>query len=251
MIHTEVRFASPTLDMRVSMNVLLPEQGEGPFATLYLLHGLSDDHTMWARLTRLESYAWRWPLAIVMPQGFRGFYTRNEAGPDYASYIAQDVVGTAERLFPLRRERSGRAIAGLSMGGYGALRIGLAWHDRFASVISHSGAVMYGTTGARPESPIDRAEYDRMFGKSPEGTDHDLVHLAAKARGDLPKIRIDCGVDDFLIDQNREYHARLQALGIPHVYDEHPGEHNWDYWDARLIQALGHHAEAMGIAAAG
>lgn len=247
MIHTEVRFSSAQLGMRVTMNVLLPETGEGPFATLYLLHGLSDDHTMWGRLTRLETYAWRLPMAIVMPQGFRGFYTRNEAGPDYARYIAEDVVGEAERLFPLRRERTGRAIAGLSMGGYGALRIGLAWPDRFASIASHSGAVMYGTTGPRSESPIERAEYARIFGSSPAGTDHDLVHLAEQARGQLPSIRIDCGVDDFLIDQNRALHARLDALAIPHAYAEHPGEHNWTYWDARLPESLANHAKIMGI----
>jgi S-formylglutathione hydrolase FrmB len=247
MIQSEVRFYSRHLGMRVSMNVLLPEAGDGPFATLYLLHGLSDDHSIWNRLTRLEMFAWRLPMAIVMPQGFRGFYTTNNAGPDYARYINEDVVGEAERLFPLRRERAGRAIGGLSMGGYGALRVGLGWPDRFASIVSHSGAVMYGTTGQRTEGPMSQQEYERIFGASPEGTDHDLVTLARRAGTNLPAIAIDCGGDDFLLDQNRALHQRFDALKIPHAYEEFPGEHNWQYWDARLPEALARHAEAMGV----
>lgn len=247
MIHTEVRFPSKTLGMRVTMSVLLPEAIEGPFATLYLLHGLSDDHSIWHRLTRLEAFAWRLPMAVVMPQGFRGFYTRNESGPDYARYIADDVVCEAERLFPLRRERAGRSIGGLSMGGYGALRVGLAWPERFASIASHSGAVMYGTTGQRTEGPMTIGEYQRIFGHSPAGSDHDLVRLAQMAKENLPAIVIDCGEDDFLLDQNRAYHARLEELKIAHQYDEFPGEHNWDYWDARLPAAIARHAAAMGI----
>lgn len=247
MIQSEVRFHSGHLGMRVTMNVLLPEAGAGPFSTLYLLHGLSDDHSIWHRLTRLEMYAWRFPMAIVMPQGFRGFYTTNDAGPDYARYISDDVIGEAERLFPLRRERAGRAIGGLSMGGYGALRIGLAWPERFASIVSHSGAVMYGTTGQRTDSPMSQREYDRIFGTSPAGTDHDLLTLARRAAGNLPAIAIDCGVDDFLLDQNRALHQRLSDSKIPHAYEEFPGEHNWDYWDARLPASLARHAAAMGI----
>lgn len=248
MIQTEVRFVSRHLGMRVSMNVLLPEFIEGPFATLYLLHGLSDDHTMWHRLTQLETIAWRWPLAIVMPQGFRGFYTRNEASPDYASYIAADVVGEAERIFPLRRERSGRAIAGLSMGGYGALRVGLGWPAMFCSIASHSGAVMYGTTGQRKDGPLTRVEYERIFGPSPAGTDHDIVALASRAQQDLPAIAIDCGVDDFLLDQNRALHRELTGLRIPHLYEEFPGGHTWDYWNARLPASIARHLDAMGVA---
>jgi S-formylglutathione hydrolase FrmB len=247
MIQSEVRFHSRHLGQRVTMNVLLPETGEGPFATLYLLHGLSDDHSIWHRLTRLEMYAWRLPMAIVMPQGFRGFYTTNDAGPDYARYINEDVIGEAERLFPLRRERAGRAIQGLSMGGYGALRIGLGWPDRFASIISHSGAVMYGTTGQRTNSPMVDAEYERIFGTSPGGTSHDLLTLADRARGNLPKIAIDCGVGDFLLDQNRALHQRLDELKIPHDYEEFPGEHNWTYWNARLPASLARHAVVLGI----
>lgn len=249
MHHLALNLSSKHLGQRVSLTALLPEIGDGPFATLYLLHGLSDDHTIWTRQTALERHAANLPLAIVMPQGFRGFYTRNEAGPDYVSYLLHDVIGTCERLLPLRRDRGGRSIGGLSMGGYGALRVGLAHPDRFTSIGSHSGALGYGSGQLANRSSLTPGEYRRIFGEAPAGTDHDLVALARRANSTspLPAIAIDCGVDDFLIEQNRTFHIALEAIALPHAYAEHPGEHNWAYWDARLPAALAFHASAMGI----
>ncbi len=249
MTHATLRFHSPTLGMRVQMTALLPESGTPPFATLYLLHGLSDDDSIWTRLTRLESHAWTLPVAIVMPQGFRGFYTNHHEGPAYADYIAKDVVGTAERLLPLKKTRKSRSIAGLSMGGYGALRLALGYPDLFCAAVSHSGAVLYGHENERrPGSPWKPYELKQMFGKSPRGTDHDLVALAMKRKkeGTLPKIAMDCGSEDFLVQQNRELHAKLDALKVPHEYREFPGAHTWDYWDEHVRATLQFVARAMG-----
>lgn len=247
MILTELRFPSRVLGMRVSMNVLLPENVDGPFATFYLLHGLSDDHTGWQRWTRIENYAGNLPLAIVMPQGFRGFYTNNAAGPRYADYIVQDVIGTAERYLPLKRERMSRCIGGLSMGGYGALRIGLSHPEMFASINSHSGAVLAGTIGQRKDGPMMSSEWLAIFGETPAGSDHDLVTLAKRVHAGTtqPKILIDCGVDDFLIDQNRGLETELQTIGLEHTYREFPGVHDWNYWDLHIREALEFHAGAM------
>ncbi len=249
MILTELRFPSRVLGMRATMNVLLPENADGPFATFYLLHGLSDDHTGWQRWTRLENYAGNLPLAIVMPQGFRGFYTNNNAGPRYFDYVIEDVIGTAERYLPLKRERASRCIGGLSMGGYGALRIGLARPELFASINSHSGAVMAGTYGQRKDGPVSNAEWIATFGTEPAGTDHDLLTLARRVHTApmKPNILIDCGVDDFLIGQNRDFEAQLNSIGLDHTYREFPGIHNWDYWDLHIRDALAFHAEAMGL----
>lgn len=249
MILSEIRFPSRVLGLRVSMNVLLPENVEGPFATLYLLHGLSDDHTGWQRWTRIENYAANLSLAIVMPQGFRGFYTNNHAGPRYLDYLLEDVIGTAERVLPLKRDRTARGIGGLSMGGYGALRAGLSHPDRFASIHSHSGAVLAGTIGQRKDGPMMSSEWLGIFGEKPAGSDHDLVTLAQRAHAGptKPKILIDCGVDDFLIEQNRGFEAELKSIGLEHNYREHPGAHTWDYWDLHIREALAFHADAMGL----
>jgi putative tributyrin esterase len=248
MIASEVRFGSRHLGMRVTMNVLLPDHMAEPWSTLYLLHGLSDDHTIWTRLTSLERIAQTRSMAIVMPQGFRGFYTRNENGPDYEKYVLEDVIGTAERLMPLRRDRAGRHIGGLSMGGYGALRIGLAHPEHFASIHSHSGALGYPNVGAPNQSSFTQAEYRNIFGATGTGTDHDLYELARRLKPQAaPRISIDCGVDDFLIRHNRDFHAALDRMKIAHAYAEFPGAHNWDYWDAHIARAIDFH---LGVATA-
>src|SRR5690554_54414 len=168
----EVHWASPTLGRQVSTYVILPDGGRPPFATFYLLHGLNDDHTAWLRRTSIERYVQGLPLIVVMPDGGRGFYTCHDAGPDFAGYIAHDLVQFIERTFPARRRRESRGIGGLSMGGYGALRLALGYPDLFLSATSHSGALMHGSR-RRPSSALENAEFRRIFGRNPTGTNHD------------------------------------------------------------------------------
>ena len=248
----EVHWHSLVLKQKISMAVILPEVGTPPFATYYLLHGLSDDHTTWVRRTRVEWYVRELPLIVVMPNGLRGFYTDHHAGPPFAQYAAEEVVSFVERNFPARRSRASRAIGGLSMGGYGALRLSLGYPDRFASANSHSGAVMHGhLPGARPDGPLPHDEFLRIFGPSPHGTPHDLLFLAeqAKRAGKLPEMLLDCGTEDYLLDGNREFHAGLEGLKVPHAYREFPGAHTWDYWDEHVKDALAFHSRVLGISA--
>lgn len=246
MAFAHVHWFSKVLEKQVGMHVLLPEVGQPPFATYYLLHGLSDDYTIWHRRTRIETYVAELPLIVVMPDGFRGFYTNNHAGPAYATYLAEELPAWIERNFPAKRTREGRCIGGLSMGGYGALRLGLGYPDRYVSINSHSGALL---AGEQRKHRFSATESEQIFGDNPTGTEHDLTHLArrAKAAGKLPPIRIDCGVDDFLIAENREYHRRLMEMSIPHEYEEFPGAHSWDYWDLHVREALRFHARHLGI----
>jgi len=245
MAQCEMRWFSQTLQMRVQTTVLIPDDFPPPYSTLYLLHGLSDDHLTWIRMTRLESYASAFPLLIVMPMGFRGFYTDNDAGPAYAQYIGQELVTKIERTFPARPDRISRGLGGNSMGGYGALRIALGFPDRFASAHSHSGALMGGSRNA-PASRLGE-EGVRIFGNSPIGAAHDLLHLAenAKAAGRLCHLRLDCGVDDFLFADNQEFHARLAAMNVAHDYLENPGNHDWGYWDQQIRPALKFHTQVL------
>src|SRR5439155_17396519 len=141
----------------------------------YLLHGLSDDYTNWVRRTRVEYYARELPLMIVMPDGYRGFYTNTDNGVPYARYIAEETVAFVEKTFPAERSRAARFVGGLSMGGYGALRLALGYPTTFASANSHSGALMHGTR--RPKE-TGLWEYDQVFGtKNLEGSNHDLLKL--------------------------------------------------------------------------
>lgn len=244
-----LHFFSKVLGKQVAAEVLLPDSGKPPFPVFYLLHGLSDDHTIWLRRTRLEMYVSGAPLIVVMPDGFRGFYTDNEQGPAFGKYIGEELISVIDGYFPTKRTRAGRAIGGLSMGGYGALRAALTYPDTYISANSHSGAVFAGThRWDLGHDRLDSIEFTRVFGPRPAGGKHDLLTLARKLpRRKLPKLRIDCGTEDFLLEDNRQFHAKLKALRIPHEYEEYPGAHNWDYWDEHIREALAFHAKHLGL----
>jgi S-formylglutathione hydrolase FrmB len=247
----DVHWSSDVLAKKLGMYVILPEAGTPPFATYYLLHGLSDDYTVWLRRTRIEWYVREMPLIVVMPDGFRGFYTDNAEGPAYARHMADEMIGFVERNFPARRSRDARAIGGLSMGGYGALRLAMARPELFASANSHSGALMHGgRDGPRPDGPLSPEEFRRVFGTRPRGTDHDLVALAHRLKQSgqpIPRMLLDCGTDDFLLEDNRTFHRELRRLDVPHEYREFPGAHTWDYWDEHVRDALDFHRNALTL----
>ncbi len=256
----QVHWRSDVLDKQTAMQVILPSVGRPPYATFYLLHGLSDDSTIWLRRSRIEAYARELPLIVVMPDGYRGFYTDNEEGPAYGRHFAGEIPEFVERNFPAKPARGARAIGGLSMGGYGALRLALGFSDRFCSVNSHSGALMRFNLDLSPRQarkdpvfkkrPAFFAELRRIFGRRPLGTRHDLLTLIQRARRRhrrLPRILIDCGTDDFLFESNRRFHQQLTELDVPHVYREFPGGHDWDYWDLHIREALAFHARNLRL----
>jgi S-formylglutathione hydrolase FrmB len=243
----EASYFSPALQKHVQLKALVPNSGHGPFPVCYLLHGLSDDHSIWLRNTRLEFYVRDLPLIVVMPDGFQGFYTDNEEGHAYGKYMIEDVLGFAERVLPVKRERSARCIGGLSMGGYGSLRLALENPGMFVSANSHSGAVGI-DIGKIDRDPL---VFQRIFGKNPKDTKHDVSALARKVVREghpRPKLRLDCGLQDFLLERNRKFHNELTALGYTHEYAEYPGMHNWDYWDEHIVEALEFHCRALGLA---
>ena len=248
MAFCEVQWSSAVLKKQVATYIILPDTGSPPFPTYYLLHGLSDDHTIWHRRTRIEWYARLLPLIVVMPDGYRGFYTNHDQGPAYATYMAEELPQFVERHFPAKAARSARCIGGLSMGGYGALRLALGYPDRFVSANSHSGALMAGHK-LPPADVFEGGEMQRIFGKSPRGSDHDLLALASRAQksGQMPRLRVDCGTEDFLLADNRACHQRLTEMGVAHEYEEFPGSHSWDYWDLHVQEALQFHGRALGL----
>jgi putative tributyrin esterase len=255
----QVHWRSEVLDKQTEAQVLLPRVGRGPFPVLYLLHGISGDSTNWVRHSRIEWYVRELPLIVVMPDGYRGFYTDNEQGPAFARHFGVELIDFVDGNFRTRPERSARAIGGLSMGGYGALRIGLGFADKFISVNSHSGALGRSKAdfsheaeeaGRHRDKPREfLAELRRIFGARPNGTDHDILLLAERAQqaGKLPHLLIDCGTEDFLLDDNRDFHRLLKDAGIPHDYREHKGAHDWDYWDRHVQDALTWHCRHLGI----
>lgn len=243
----ELHYSSPALQKQTACNIIIPELPgfSGPYPVFYLLHGLSDDFTMWQRKTSIGRYVQMLPLMIVMPDGGRGFYTDAKEGAAYETAIVEDLIGFIDRTFNTRAERAGRCIGGLSMGGYGAIKLGLKYPHLFASANGHSGA--YGF--AHGQWRTEEKEFQRITGPNPVGGPDDVYALAANAdRAKLPALRLDCGNNDFLLDHNRDFHQHLQKIGVPHEYAEFPGAHDWAYWDKHVQSALRFHARHLGIA---
>jgi putative tributyrin esterase len=250
MAFATINYHSRSLKKASSFNVIFPDDPATPrpWGTFYLLHGLSDDHTIWMRRTSIERYVGGLPLVVVMPDGGRGWYTNSVDGQaPYEDDLVKDVAGLVDRTFPVKAERAGRAIGGLSMGGYGAVKVGLKHHDMFASVNSHSGALGFprlDPAKARELSP----ESPRIFGGSARGGPDDPFAIVERIdHGRVPAIRIDCGTDDFLLDQNREFHGHLEKLHVSHEYREYSGGHDWAYWDMHVREALAFHARNLGL----
>jgi S-formylglutathione hydrolase FrmB len=242
-----LHFHGEAINKASSMNVILPQQSahRGPFPVLYLLHGLSDDHTIWCRRTSVERYVQDLPLVVVMPDGGRGFYTDAVTGLAYERHIMEDVIGTVERLFQVRTDRAGRAIGGLSMGGYGSLKLALKYPDVFGSVVAHSG--VYDMARLITPDTQRHIQTRAIFGPDAVGGDNDVFALAQRLDpAQAPAIRVDCGVDDGLIADNRALHAHLDALGIAHEYAEYPGAHTWAYWDEHIQEAIAFHWRTLG-----
>ena len=232
-----------------SCMVLLPEDaGPGPFPVWYLLHGLSDNHTAWTRRTNLERYLGSLPLIVVMPDGGRGFYTDSATEPAgaFETFIVRDLVGLVDRTFRTRANREGRVISGLSMGGFGAIKLALKHPEMFCAAASHSGALW------RPSDleHYEGSELHRVFGNHPVGGPDDIFALAERLpAGQMPGLRIDCGTEDYLLSANRTFHAHLDRLGIAHDYAEFPGGHDWPYWDRHVQGAIAYFVAALGLTA--
>lgn len=250
MAFIQCSFESRVLGIAASMNVVLPEREDRgdrrPYPVLFLLHGLSDDHTIWSRRTSIERYAEVRGLAVVMPAGGRGFYVDNAEGPRWGSFIADEVPAVARALSPLSERREETFIAGLSMGGYGAFRIALAHPDRFAAAGSFSGAL---DMARRPEHADQawRTEFSRVFGDlgAIAGSENDLFELARRlSPADRGRLRLYqcCGTEDFLYDANVRFRDHARSLGLGLTYEEGPGTHEWGYWDSvvqRFLDWLG------------
>ena len=249
MAFATINYFSRSLSKASSFNIIFPDDPAipRPWSVFYLLHGLSDDHTIWQRRTSIERYVENLPLVVVMPDGGRGWYTNALDGYAHEDDLIKDVVGLVERTFPVNAARDGRAIGGLSMGGYGAVKLGLKHLEMFGSINSHSGALGFLRSDLEKSKQLS-PEFSRIFGKSPTGGPEDPFAIIEKLdHGRISPMRIDCGTDDFLLDQNRAFHAHLEKMHIPHEYQEFPGAHNWAYWDLHVQQAIAFHVRNLKL----
>ncbi len=239
----QVDFYSNALGRGAQMNVLLPEgrAPEGGFPTLYLLHGMTDDYSVWTRRTSIERYAEDKRLAVVMPDTRLGWYVDTAMGERFFEHVSDEVVRASRRMLPgLSPLRERTFAAGISMGGYGALRCALLRPDVFSKAASLSGALDAAAL-PRLDEPLEQTAYwEDTFGPIDRiaGSEHDLFRAAAELRGIRPEIWLWCGTEDFLYPASVKMRDHLRALGYSVRYSEGPGEHLWLYWDAQIQNAL-------------
>ena len=247
MAKMQINFWAESLSNHRNMTVLLPDEakGDGPWPVLYLLHGMSQDDSMWCRLTRIERYVEPVPLIVVMPDGGRSLYTDAVHGLPHESHIIKDVIGFVDRFFHTVPERAARAIGGYSMGGLGAVKLALRHPDLFCSVVGSAGAYDLSAWLALSDCGEEAA---LVLGEKPVGGPNDVYWLAEQIDRDLlPAIRLECGTEDYLLGDSRKLHAHLEALGIPHDYAELPGPHSLAQWDRHVPEGLGFHKRALGL----
>lgn len=244
-------FFSETLKLSTSMNVILPQKTltqigmenkvfNDKHPTLYLLHGLSDDHTIWGRRTSIERYVAELGIAVVMPQVHQSYYTDMEYGGKYWTFITEELPQIARSFFPLSDKKEDNFVAGLSMGGYGALKWALRHPDQFAAVASLSGVTDIAARANQVD--VSPGPFDLVFGKKDiTGTPDDLLWLIEQ--GDIsddpkPMIYQTCGTEDFLYKDNLKFRDICEKTNYPLTTDFSSGDHNWDYWDDKIQDVL-------------
>ena len=252
MVLLNVDFHSDVLGHAVSMKVLLPQEastqiGMGgsageTYRTLLLLHGLSDDHTIWQRRTSIERYAAGYNMAVIMPNAERSYYTNMKTGDRYADHIFLEVPAVARSLFRgLSDRREDNFIAGLSMGGYGAAKGALLYPERFRAAACFSPHADLAITFSKHR---DDPMFVNIFGPTDdfEGSENDIRVMAprlARSGAPLPDFYISCGTSDSLITHSRSMRDMLRANGYNVEYGETEGAiHNWEFWDVEIQKAL-------------
>lgn len=257
-----VPFKSNLVGKTLPYSIVLPpryaasETRTQSYPVLYLLHGLSGHYSNWLSKTKLVDYAAEYQMIIVTPEGNDGWYTDSAtvSADKYETYILQELIPDVERRFRAIKRREGRAIAGLSMGGYGALKFGVKYPDKFIFAASMSGA--FDAAARSDGDPRFAWEYLRTsimqtFGApgSPTREDNDLHklvrNLPAERIAALPFLYLDCGTEDGLLATNRELATILLERKIPHEFRQLPGKHNWEYWDAQVREVLKLAAQKM------
>ena len=252
-----------TMNRTVTLEVIAPVEALKPgdtMAALYLLHGVQGSFINWStavhtfRLLGVNNTKRKKKLAIIMVSGDNSFYhDAPDRSANYEQFLAEELPLLTRTMLPLSAAREDTYIAGLSMGGYGALRTGLL----YPQVFGFAGGLSSALLTQRIESAVDenvffrRREFlETVFGCGLDGiekTEHDVMELSRRllARVEageealqLPRLYRACGEQDGLLPLSRELHANWEKLGIEHRYEEHEGNHEWAFWEWGLGRIL-------------
>ena len=270
--YVHCNFHSCILRMQVDVSILLPEKermedveqgkkGETfgknkKYQTLYLLHGFTGDHLSYLRTSKIERYADEHQIMVVMPSVYNSAYTDMKYGLDYFSYLTEELTDFVERNFPAATKRENRFIAGMSMGGFGTLKIALRYPERFLAACPIASAVQL--TNQYVHHRTDEREwfgreFEKIFGhyEHPEellGSEEDcywLLDQALEQKKILPAFMMAQGTEDFTYNGNKEFYQYATAKGVPVKWVEAPGVHDWNSWNLYIPQVFSFIKEQM------
>jgi len=239
----QVVVKSAALGRRVDLTLFVPHSPPGTVsALLILLHGVYGSHWSWAYRAGIHRTAQRLidagqiqPLVLAMPSDGlwgdgSGYVPHRNA--NFEEWIVTEVALAAKEAAPCLASEPKLFLCGFSMGGYGALRLGAKYARRWSGVSAHSSITHI--------SQMQRFVEEAQVNYEEQASDDDLspLHWMKINKHALPPLRFDCGLQDDLLKGNRELHEALLGEGIPHIYQEFPGEHEWDYWEEHAVDTL-------------
>lgn len=238
----QASFFSENLNRHVYYNAVIPNTQQ-PLPTLYLLHGWSGSHDDWIKRTRVLELAEQYHIAIVFPNGENSFYVDFSEAESYGKMVAEDLVNETRQLLNLSDKREDTWIAGLSMGGYGALRLGFLYPEIFSKITGLSSRII-----AKGMDGLNYDDYNQLpptiknvfIRKTPEEIEQEM-DLAVLANGiqQWPVIELYCGIEDSFYQNNKEFYLWLSQMNPSVKFYEDEGDHNWDYWN-KVIEPVIH-----------
>lgn len=249
MAFLQVEFYSETLALASTINVIAPERragGADGCAVLYLLHGGSDNHTSWHRFSSIERHVEGKNLIVVMPSVQYSFYSDQKYGFPYFAYLAEELPAVVKGLFHASDRREDTFAAGLSMGGYGAFKLGITRPDKFAAVASLSGSLdqrdrLGPSPGINNQMMLRMAHLTFGSEREYEGSDNDLAYVLEnhlRSGAELPKFYQACGTLDHNFSINENFYRQFKGrLDLTYSVDEGRG-HEWPYWDEQIRRVL-------------
>lgn len=253
-----IGFFSESLGMCTNCDVILPQlpaadEPARAFPVMYLLHPIKRSHSAWQRMTSIEYYAVTHGVIVVMPDAHLSSYADMLHGGNYFTYIADELPRIMRGFFPISDAREDTFICGASMGGYGALKIGLNRPEQYGAIGSlSSGFTSYRGYISREDDRGLSLQY-LTFGET--GLDEEDADTAEKARAiaesgmPAPRIFITCGSEDNKLLENareaNEFFSSFEGDPFDFVYTEHPGGHDWAYWDEHICDFM-HYAGLDG-----
>lgn len=246
-------FHSCVLRMSVDVSILLPEEdrmkkyAEGnkkaaKYQTLYLLHGFTGDYMTYLRTSNIERYADRYQIMVVMPSVYNSAYTDMKYGMDYFTYLSEELMDFVERTFPSSSRREDRFVAGMSMGGYGAYKLGLSCPEKFAAIGGVAGSYH---AEYRYQGKVNTVSTlcEALYGDPPSVTPeiHDIFTMMRNLKekdADLPGMYTCCGYQDRRYQDSVDLKNHADELGIPMVFEHGPGRHDSEFFDEYIQRIL-------------